>query len=127
MGMDYRYAGSASYSRFNEEWCKLGSYLGAQPLDKPLKTTTHAYEDTVIRFTFPVNNPKGITIPKLVQLWLNHPYRHFTYIQTKKIYKFIVKMLHDKVIPRSFINKDGWQIMTELHDLIQCKTGWWIT
>lgn len=124
MGMDYQWAGSASYNRFNEEWRTLGKYLGATPLSPTLNTAPpNHYEDKQIYFTFDTDT----TIPHIVQLWLNNPYHQFTPLQTKKIYKYITQMIHKKVIPHKFIiphEGDGWQILNELIILTKNNQGW---
>lgn len=124
MGMDYIYAGSSSYNRFNKEWRTLGKYLGATPLDKPLNTDPpYHFQDRQIYFTFDADT----TIPHIVQLWLNNPYHYLTPLQTKKIFKYIAQMMHEKIIPHKFMipyEGDGWQILNELINLTRNNQGW---
>lgn len=68
MGMDYRYNGSASYPRFNDEVFKIARLLGGKP-----------------KFEFKEGTPE------ILQRWFNDIWGDYTPSETKKIWEEIKK------------------------------------
>ena len=98
MGMDYYYAGSASYSRFNEELNEVAKYFNG------IRDKTS--------FIFP-NETNKVLIK-----WFNNIYDFFTAEETKIIWELISKHSEIKTIAR--------QIWYELETLVQLNEGWHI-
>ncbi len=124
MGMDYRYAGSASYPRFNKEMEKVAKLFGAID-SKELKENKEKYKDGInwvdhmfgkehdvdIRYVFPKDTPEVLV------KFFNHPYDDLTVEETKEV--------HDLLEPkREQIEEIANQIMYELDDLVLYEESW---
>lgn len=133
MGMDYRYAGSASYSRFDEEITKVAEILGGKlkPHYRELMDSVKKAESENPKrfFIFGTLNaskksrnsekydfPAGFD--KVVADWLNHPYKEQTIDDTLHIWDII------KYYPR--IDEVAHQIWYEMKMLVQSKQNWYI-
>ena len=127
MGMDYQYAGSASYPRFDAELKNVAKIFGGIPTKEfeeyaeeaptivPLnvKYWFGSSDMTGNRFLF----PEG-TDEKLIE-WFNDPYTELTAEDTKRVGQFI--LAHPEIQ-----NDDihASQIYYEFKMLIQCNEGW---
>lgn len=100
MGMDYYYAGSASYPRFNSEVCAVAEVFGGIK-----KENIKALE-----FVF----PEG-TSETLVK-WFNNIYDEFTAEETKEVWGCVSKHPEIKDISS--------QIWRELEYLVEDNEGW---
>lgn len=100
MGMDYSYAGSASYSRFDEELCAIAEVLGGVLTEQT-------------KFVFPEGTNE--TIVK----WFNNIYGDdFTVEETKTIWEYISK--HPE------IDEISHQIWYELKTCVELNDAWCI-
>lgn len=127
MGMDYMYAGSASYPRFDEELTAVAKLFGGEPtehlkekIDTEPKTICDYFFGTLSsmelddkKFVFPEN-----TNPVLVK-WFNNPYGDFNFEETKIIWD-ILKYKHDE------IEKVSSQIWQELKYCRESGIPWHI-
>ena len=104
MGMDYRYAGSASYSRFDEEITKVAEILGGKlnPEYQKLLDDIHRAEkeNPNVFYAFGTLNASAkdrqaekYEFPEefdsIVKDWLNHPYKEQTIPDTIHIWEII--------------------------------------
>lgn len=104
MGMDYRYAGSASYSRFDEEITKVAEILGGKLNSEYQKLLDDVHraekENPNVFYAFGTLNasaksrqaekydfPKGFD--PIVRDWLNHPYKEQTIPDTIHIWEVV--------------------------------------
>lgn len=124
MGMDYRYAGSSSYPRFDRELCEIAKLIGAIETDhlterkKTEDSRPFGYwfgylssdESDKLKFAIPE------TIPGAVAKWLNRPYEAMTPEETKLVWNVISD--HPK------IREISPQIYTELEELAKQREGW---
>ena len=100
MGMEYTYAGSASYSRFYEELCAVAEVFGG------IKNNNR-------KFTFPKE-----TNETLIK-WFNNVYGDdFTVKETKIIWEHIKEHPEIEEISR--------QIWYELESSVYCNDCWYI-
>lgn len=127
MGMDFQYAGSASYPRFDEELTAIAKLFGAEltehlkeKIDTEPKTICDYWFGTLSsmnsddkKFIFPEN-----TNPVLVK-WFNNPYGDFNFEETKTIWD-ILKYKHDE------IEKISPQIWQELKYCREYGHPWYI-
>ena len=129
MGMDYRYAGSASYPRFDREMEQIAHLFGGintKELDKAkeacgtelvvdgklnLSCMFGYTKDVGVKYVFPNETPK--TLIK----FFNNPYGYFSQEETDAIHK----CLDEK---RAEVEKISYQIMEELDSLVLCRDTW---
>lgn len=124
MGMDYRYAGSASYPRFDEELCKVAKVLGGietehlkerrdtendRPLGHWFGFLSSDHSDKT-KFVFPDG-----TNETLVR-WFNNVYDYFTAEETRVVWSCISE--HPEIEDISD------QIWYELYMLNKFNEGW---
>lgn len=124
MGMDYRYAGSASYPRFEEEIRQVASSLGCAPTDalaelekqsaaKPLGYWFGCMQgDGSGRPRFAVPD----MLPEAVAKWLNAPYEPRTPEETAAVWSAV--RTHPDIQALSP------QIWSELEWLARWHEGW---
>lgn len=113
MGMDYCYAGSASYGRFSEELNTVVELFGAIR-DEHTVTKTVAFEiteDVTYRYKFPKGTPEAF------YRWANDPYGDFDHEQTKTIYNFMLPKWKE-------VKKISPQIADELECCIGDSSYW---
>lgn len=133
MGMDYRYAGSASYSRFSYEITEVAKLFDAvetvdlinakkkfeeKNLDENGNIINFDYffgygMDVKHKYSFP--NGTNETLVK----WFNNPYGDYTVEETKEIYEEINKK-------REEVEEISEQIMYELDRLVDNSDYWYI-
>ena len=101
MGMSYRYAGSASYPRFDYEVGQIAALLGAEKTKKP---------EGGRLFVFPE------TVPEILRVWLNNIYEPYGYLEAMAIWKEVEKYPE--------IEKISCQIWYELITSISYEEGW---
>ena len=118
MGMDYIFAGSASYPRFNDEMKGIVELFGGKMVSerKPQEECTiiEYFMEKPLKYTMPEGTPE--TIIK----WVNDPYDNFTSKETKEIYEFI-KTKEDEATEISN------QIVSELQCCVSSRIGWSIS
>lgn len=126
MGMDYKHAGCASYSRFDKELCDVAKVFGgvlSEDLRKYYEETKNGEkyyiwgflnndEDKTAKFVFPDKTP-----PLLVR-WFNDPYGDYSKKETREIWKIIYK--------KPEIRNISFQIWDELQWLVEHGDYWWI-
>lgn len=130
MGMDYKYAGSASYPRFDEELCEVANIFGGVKTDY-LKSLENDYNkaDWVTRMWGTISadcsenvvNEKFIfpsKTPNILKKFFNNPYDDFDTKETFEIWKNIKK--HPE------IKKISYQIWNEFETLTAQRENWWI-
>ena len=127
MGMDYQYAGSASYPRFDRELCEVASVFGGKLSEhtEDIKNTENerplgywfgfisSDEQKDDKFVFPEGTDKTLV------RWFNNIYSGcFSLEDTKHIFELI------KQHPE--IESISPQIWEELKCLSECGDGWFI-
>ena len=128
MGMDYRWAGSASYPRFDRELCAVAEVFGgiktehlkereATEGERPFGywfgflSSDHSGEP---KFVF----PEGTN--EILVKWFNNPYyEYFTEDETKIVWNCISAHPEIQEISR--------QIWYELEQLVETNESWYIT
>ena len=124
MGMDYCYAGSASYPRFDRELCSVAEVFGGIKTEH-LKERERTENDRPFGYWFGFlssdlsNNAKFIfpdeTDQTLVK-WFNNIYKDFTAEETKIIWELV--SAHPEIKDISI------QIWDELETLVELDSGW---
>ena len=125
--MDYRYAGSASYPRFDEELYKVAQVFGGVKTEH-LKEHEQKQKDEPFGYWFgtvssDMSENDKFAFPeetnKTLIKWFNHIYDDtFTYEETKEIWEEIKKHKEIKEISR--------QIWEELEITVENNEGWYI-
>ena len=122
MGMDYKYAGSASYDRFGNEVEIVAKLFGGVLTEEYVKHQKSIIEGTVDwwmgdhkkftgrKFTFPDG------VDSTFVEWVEHPYKEFTSNETEKIYSILATKSNDIPI----------QILSEFTSLVVYGEGWYI-
>lgn len=133
MGMDYRYAGSASYSRFDREITEVAEVLGAklkpeyqELMDKVKKAESENpnvfYAFGTINATDKSRKAEKYDFPerfdRIVKNWLNHPYKQQTIEDTVHIWEVVRD--HPKV------KEVSEQIWYELQQCVARGVNWYI-
>lgn len=127
MGMDYKWAGSASYPRFDRELCAVAEVFGGIKTEH-LKEREATENERPCGYWFgflssdPSNVPKFAfpegTNETLVK-WFNKPYcEDFTEEETKIVWECI--SAHPE------IEEISGQIYRELQHLVECNDSWYI-
>lgn len=124
MGVDYRYAGSASYPRFDKEICEIAKIFSGEKTEYLIKREKNSSNESTLDYWFGFLKsdsketnfvfPKG-TDETLVK-WLNDPYAIFDEKETKVIWNHISN--HPEIEDISD------QIWRELETLVECGHGW---
>jgi len=117
MGMDYQFAGSASYPRFNDEVKGIvelfGGKLNMYRKPKEKCTMVEYFMEEPLKYKYPHN------FPFVLKKWANDPYGKFTAKETKKIYKVLltkeeeVKNISGQILEEfkcCVIYNEAWQI-----------------
>ena len=124
MGMDYRYAGSASYPRFENEIRQVAASLGCTPTER-LAELERESKEKPLGYWFGCMQDDGSgmprfavpdTLPEAVAKWLNSPYECRTPEETADIW--------DAVREKSEIRALSPQIWSELEWLARWHEGW---
>ena len=123
MGVDYRYAGSASYPRFDEEICEIAKIFGGEKTEDLIKRQENLSKEPIsywFGFLKPTSKETNFVFPKgtdetLVK-WLNDPYAIFDEKETKVIWEHVSN--HPE------IENISDQIWFELKTLVECGHGW---
>lgn len=126
MGMDYQWAGSASYPRFNEELANVVSLFGGiktTELEEKQKEVSEGSLDWW--FGRPMkDNEKNFAFKELVpesfKKWANDPYNeNFSYKETKEIFN-LLNTKKDEVCEISS------QIFEEFETCVEVGDAWYI-
>lgn len=126
MGMDYEYAGSASYPRFDRELCDVAAVLGGIETEH-LKERKSTEDVLPFRYWFGFassddsDEPKFAfpeTVDRTVVKWFNNIYEHFTAEETKTVW--IAISSHPE------IQEISPQIWEELESRAKYAEGWHI-
>ena len=125
MGMDYKYAGSASYPRFDRELCAVAEVFGGIKTEH-LKEREATENDRPLGYWFGFLSSDGSDEPKFVfpegtnevlVRWFNDPYNEdFTEDETATIWAQISQ--HPE------IHEISWQIWDELETLAKLEDCW---
>lgn len=127
MGMDYKYAGSASYPRFDRELCLVAEIFGGVKTEylKEREATENerplgywfgflsSSDPNSLRFIFPDGTNE------ILVKWFNNIYDYFTAKETEIVWE------HIKEHPE--IREISIQIWSELEDLVDCGDSWYIS
>lgn len=126
MGVDYRYAGSASYPRFDREICEIAKIFGGEKTEDLIKREENSSNESTLDYWFGFLKstsketnfvfPKGTD--KTLIRWFNDPYDIFNEKETKVIWNHISK--------HSEIENISDQIWRELETLVKCGRGWYV-
>lgn len=126
MGMDYRYAGSASYPRFDRELCAVAEIFGGIKTEH-LKEREATESERPFGYWFGFISSDNSNLPKFVFpegtnetliKWFNDIYGEFTLKETKIIWKCISE--HPE------IQDISCEIWYELEQTIDNEEGWYI-
>lgn len=127
MGMDYRYAGSASYSRFDRELCAVAEVFDGIKT-KHLKEREQTENERPLGYWFGFLSSDGSNEPKFVFpegtnetliKWFNNPYsENFTVKETVVIW--------EQISAHPEIEEISWQIWHEFEWLIAYGDRWLI-
>lgn len=126
MGMDYQYAGSASYPRFDREVCEVVKIFGGIKTEN-LKEREETENKRPFGYWFGFlssdnSNSVKFTFPKetneVLVKWFNNIYEDFNEEETKIIWKHISEHPEIKEISS--------QIWSELEKLVEYNEGWHI-
>lgn len=126
MGMSYEYAGSASYSRFDEEVCAVADVFGGIKT-KDLKRREEAAPKGTLNWWFGSYisddpNKSRFVFPdyvnETVAKWLNNIYEPRTVEETKEIWKHIrvhheIKDISSQIwneLRERYLRDEGWEI-----------------
>lgn len=127
MGMDYQYAGSASYPRFDRELCAVAEIFGGIKTEH-LKEREATESERPCGYWFGFLSSDNSDKPKFIFpegtnktliKWFNNVYGDFTVEETKIIWKYIKE--HPEV------KKISHQIWSELQELISDDGEWYIS
>jgi len=88
MGMDYKFCGSATYPRFNDELKGIVELFGGKIITnrKPKEqcSMVEYFMEEPLKYEMPEGTPASVI------KWVNHPYAEdFTVEETKEIYNFL--------------------------------------
>ena len=125
--MDFQYAGSASYPRFDEELTAVANIFGGKLNERSIKRKETENErpfgywfgflssddPNESKFIFPANTNE------ILVKWFNNPYGDFNFEETKTIWD-ILKYKHDE------IEKISPQIWQELKYCRESGSPWYI-
>lgn len=113
MGMDYTYAGSATYFRFGDEHNKVVKLFGAIESSHIVKRTEsfQTVGDLNYRYKFPEGTPDAF------YKWANEPFGYFNYEQTKTVYDFMQPKWEE-------VKEISFQIAQELEYCMEDHSYW---
>ena len=111
MGMDYIWAGTASYPRFRKEMQEVIAIFGGIPKEQITENKSSSNSDEWYTFTQDV--------PIAFKKWANHPYEDLDFNETDIVYN----VLNSK---RNEVMKVSSQIMEEFDSLHQFGDYWHI-
>ena len=123
MGMDYQYAGSASYPRFDRELCLVAEVFGGIKT-KYLKERETTENEKPFGYWFGFLSSDESDLPKFVfpketnevlVKWFNNIYNDFTKEETKIVW--------DNFQKHPEIKEISWQICHELEQLVKRNEG----
>lgn len=127
MGMDYQYAGSASYPRFDEELCAVAAIFGGQKTEH-LKEREMSIPKGTIPYWFGTLSGDKSDIPKfwfpentnaVLVKWFNDIYGRKTYFTSEE-----TKTIWDCIREHPEIKEISYQIWDELECLVECNDSW---
>lgn len=127
MGMDYQYAGSASYPRFNRELeCVVKIFGGV--LKAEIQEKIKEVPEGTIDWWFgkPLTDDEGEKyifpeeMSSTFMKWVNHPYDDLSLEETKEIYEIL--LTHQREVENVSI-----QIMQEFDYLVNYDEYWHIS
>lgn len=124
MGMDYQYAGSSSYPRFDRELCEIASIFKGMKTEH-LKEREQTEDERPCGYWFGFMSSDDSDIPKFVfpdgtnevlVKWFNNIYREFTAEETKIVWENISR--HREI---KDISSQTWN---ELNTLVKQGECW---
>ena len=124
MGMDYQYAGSASYPRFDREICSIAEVFGGVKTEH-LKEREETESERPFGYWFGFLSSDGSDLQKfafpketneVLVKWFNNIYEDFNKEETKIVWQ------HISTHPE--IKEISSQLWRELEQLAECNEGW---
>lgn len=124
MGMDYQYAGSASYPRFDRELCSVAKVFGGIKTEH-LKEREETENERPFGYWFGFYSSDDCDLPKFIFpketnkvliKWFNKIYDDFSEEETKIVWENISTHPEIQEISR--------QIWSELEELVKNNEGW---
>ena len=115
MGMDYMYAGSASYPRFNDELRRIVELFGGKVISEQPepKSMSEFFMAGPLKYELPEDTPEVFIN------FVNNPYQSLSPEDTKAIVEFMAPKWKDA-------EAISWQITEELRSCVEDETGWGI-
>ena len=122
MGADFRYAGSASYGRLNDELKGIVELFGGKmvgeredydtgtPFVKPLGY----FMEEPLKYEMPEGTPE------IFVKWVNEPYESYPYKDIKQVYDFLKSKWEE-------VQKISHDITYELENLVLDKEEWYLS
>jgi len=127
MGMDYQYAGSSSYPRFDRELCAIAEIFGGLKTEH-LKQREETENERSLGYWFGFLSSDNSDLPKFVfpnglndvlVKWFNNIYDDLSKEETEIVWKHILEHPEIKEISS--------QIWSELESLVEYSEGWSIS
>lgn len=127
MGMDYQYAGSATYPRFDRELCSVAEVFGGVKTEH-LKERESTENERPFGYWFGFLSSDSSGLPKfafpegtneVLVKWFNNVYDEFSKEETKIVWEYI------SAYPE--IEEISSQICSELRQLVERDEGWSIS
>ena len=126
MGVNYRYAGSASYPRFDREICEIAKIFGGEKTKDLIKREENSSDDSTLDYWFgflkSASKETNFIFPngtdEILVKWFNDPYDIFNEKETKVIWNHISNHIE--------IEDISDQIWFELKTSVECGKGWYI-
>lgn len=124
MGMDYSYAGSASYPRFDREVCEVAKIFGGIKTEH-LREREATENERPCGYWFGFLSSDNTDIPKftfpdttndILVKWFNHIYDYFTPRETQTV--------AEQIFSHPEIKEISHQTWIELEESLTWKTGW---
>lgn len=122
MGADFRYAGSASYGRLNDELKGIVELFGGKCISEredydtgsPFLKPLGYFMEEPLKYEMPEGTPE------IVVKWINEPYETYPYEDIKQVYDFLKPRWKE-------VQEISQDITYELEHLVLYKEEWYLS